>query len=484
MDLAFRTATGLARALRSAEVSSVELLDLYAERVARLNPRINAVVATDWDAARKRAREADAALARGESWGPLHGLPMTIKDAYEVVGMPATSGAPELADHRPTTHATAVQRLIDAGAVVFGKTNLPLWASDLQSYNEVYGTTNNPWDVTRGPGGSSGGAGAALAAGLTPLELGSDIGGSIRNPAHFNGVYGLKPSHGLVPVRGHIPGPPGVLAEGDLGVAGPMARSAEDLDLALDVLASPDETHAAAWRLELPEPRAQRLRDFRVAAWLDDPLCPVDSDVRERLAHAVAALRDAGVKVDEKARPEIDAADSRGVYLRLLSSVTTAGVPPAVIERMREAATRLSPADDGLAANMTRGAVLSHRDWLSDNERRAKLRARWADFFRDYDILLCPAAPTAAFPHDHSNINTRTIRIDGKEHAYFDQIFWAGLTTLVYLPSTVAPVGLAASGLPVGIQIVSGFCHDRSTTAFARALGEIVGGFQVPPGFE
>ena len=204
-DLAFRSATDLVAALRKREISSREALDHFLARAERFNPGINAIVAWDIEAARARAGAADAATARGQSWGPLHGLPMTIKDSIEVVGMPTTCGAPELREHRAVVNAPAVQRLLDAGAVLFGKTNLPIYAGDFQSYNEVYGTTNNPWDVTRIPGGSSGGAAAALAAGLTGFELGSDIGGSIRNPAHFCGVYGLKPSWGVVPSRGHIP---------------------------------------------------------------------------------------------------------------------------------------------------------------------------------------------------------------------------------------------------------------------------------------
>src|SRR5690606_37586313 len=216
------------------------------------NPALNAIVATDIEAARERARAADAALAAGESWGPLHGVPITIKDTFEVAGMPTTAGAKELRDHRPSSNAVAVQRLLDAGAIVFGKTNVPLYAGDLQTYNEVYGSTSNPWDLHRTPGGSSGGAAAALAAGLTALELGSDIGGSIRTPSHFCGVCGLKPSYGIIPSRGHIPGPPGTLSEADISVTGPMARSVDDLELALDILAGPDTPAAKGWRLELP----------------------------------------------------------------------------------------------------------------------------------------------------------------------------------------------------------------------------------------
>ena len=277
-DIEYRGAGQLVEAMRNREISSAELLDAYLARVEAHNGTINAVVATDVEAAKVRAAAADAATARGESWGPLHGLPITVKDTFEVVGMPCTAGAPELKDHRPSRHATSVERLIEAGAIVYGKTNTPIWAGDLQTYNDVYGTTNNPWDLERAPGGSSGGSAASVASGFSALELGSDIGGSIRNPAHFSGVAGLKPSFGIVPIRGHIPGPPGNLSGADIGVAGPLARNVDDLELALDVLAGPDEYDAPGWKLDLARPRRERVGDYRVAIWSEDPFCEVDQE--------------------------------------------------------------------------------------------------------------------------------------------------------------------------------------------------------------
>ncbi len=278
MDAAFASAGELAARLRQGEVSSRDLLDLFLERVEKLNPRINAVVTVDAARARAEAEGADEALARGDEVGPLHGLPMTVKDSLETEGMLTTSGAGELAGHVPAKDAVAVARLRSAGAIIFGKTNLASYASDVQTFNDLFGTTNNPWSTERSPGGSSGGAAAALAAGLTALELGSDIAGSIRNPAHYCGVFGHKPSYGLVPLRGHIPGPPGTLAEMDLGVAGPLARDADDLELALDAVAGP-LPEDAAYRLRLPPARGSSLQDYRGAAWLDDPFCPIDSEV-------------------------------------------------------------------------------------------------------------------------------------------------------------------------------------------------------------
>lgn len=478
-ELHFRSAAELTRALRRKDVSSLELLEHLLARTAQSNARINAIVHVDAERARERARAADAALARGESWGALHGLPITIKDSFEVAGMPCTSGAPELAKHVPARSATAAQRLIDAGAVVFGKTNLPLYAGDFQSFNAVYGTTNNPWDPTRGPGGSSGGSAAALAAGLTGFELGSDIGGSIRNPAHYCGVYGLKTSHGIVPMRGHIPGPPGTLAEGDLGVAGPMGRSAADLALGLDVLAGPDALDATAWQLVLPPPRTLRLGDARVGVWLEDPLGPVDAEVGDVLQRAVDAIAKAGATIDAKTRP-VDAAEQHRTYTQLLNAVMGAGMPPEVLARMDAAAAALPKSEDGQAAHTVRGMALRHREWLGMNERRTRLRGQWADYFREHDVLLCPIMPTAAFPHDQREMSQRTMRIDGKDEPYF-QLFWAGHAVNAYLPAAVAPVGRTRGGLPVGIQIVGPYLEDRTPIAFAAQLADVLGGFTPPP---
>jgi amidase len=472
------------RALSRRELSAVELLDHFAGRVERLNPRVNAVVATNFEAARARAAAADRALARGEARGALHGLPMTVKDALELVEMPTTCGAPELAKHFAERNADSVERLLQAGAVLFGKTNLPIWAGDFQTYNEVYGTTSNPFDPTRIAGGSSGGSAAALAAGLTPLELGSDIGGSIRNPAHFCGVYGHKPTYGIVPIRGHIPGPPGALAPGDLGVVGPLARAPEDLDLALGVLAGPRPEDAIAWRLELPPARRGKLREFRVAAWLADPAGPpIAAEVAGLLAGAVERIAGAGARVDERARPALDAAESHATYLRLLYGVIGAGFPPQLIRGLEQALPSLSPDARGPFAELVRGSVGSHRQWVADDETRWRHRARWADFFRHFDVLLCPIMPLAAFPHDHSPMEARTVDVDGRAVPYFDLLFWAGLFVIAGLPSTVVPIGRTRAGLPVGMQVVSAHLEDRTAIGFARHLEDLIGGFVPPTGY-
>jgi len=483
MGFEFQSATTLVKAISRREIGSLELLELFLDRVNKLNSPINAVVALDVEGARRRAREADEALARGQVLGALHGLPMTIKDTYEVTGMPATAGAPELKNYKPRKNALAVQRLMDAGAVIFGKTNTPLMAMDFQSYNAVYGTTNNPWDLTRVPGGSSGGAAAALAAGLTSLELGSDIGGSIRNPAHFCGVYGHKPSYGLVPLQGHIPGPPGTLSMGDLGVAGPLAQSADDLALAMGLLAGPIPLESAAWRLDLPEPRRQSLRDYRVAAWLSEPMAPIDTEIAGLLENLVTSLSRAGVTVNREARPTFSFEDSLRVYLRLLNAAISSGLPPEQFANLTKRAKELPADDQSLSAITVRSMTMPHREWIAENEIRTRLRYGWAEFFKNFDVLLCPVVPVPAFAHDHTPFDQRTLVINGEVRSYREMLFWVSHATGAYLPATVAPIGRTSSGLPVGVQIIGPYLDDFTTIDFARRLGEVTEGFVSPPGY-
>jgi amidase len=480
-DVHFQSATALAQALRRREIGSRELLEHFAQRIERFNPELNAVVTLDLERARSAADAADAADARGEFKGPLHGLPITLKDTFETAGLRTTAGAKIYERHVPARNAVVVQRLLDAGAIVFGKTNSPAFASDIQTFNDIFGTTNNPWDRARTPGGSSGGSTVALAAGFTAFEFGSDIGGSIRIPAHYCGVYGLKTTYGIVPSRGQIPGPPGSLAKRDISVAGPLARAAEDLDLVLAIVAGPLPDQAVAWRLALPPPRRKRLNEYRVAAWFDDPDFAVDHSLRNSLQQAADALRRAGVSVDEGARPAFTLRETFDTFLRLLYPVTTARLPDDAFDKLRAAAARYAPDDASGPARFARAATISHREWLQTNETRERLRAACAAFFEQYDVLLAPSSPTSPIPHDHSpDMMARTITVNGSTCWYWDQQAWIGLAGMAYLPATVAPVGLA-DGLPVGVQIIGPYLEDRTTIDFAKQLAAVVGGFQPPP---
>jgi amidase len=484
-DPTFLTATELLGALRAKEISSVELLDHYLGRIDQHNPDVNAVVTIDADRAHAEAAAADAARASGDELGLMHGLPITVKDALETEGMRTTCGAPFLADHVPERDATAVQRLRDAGAVIFGKTNTPVMAADGQAYNPIFGTTNNPWDVTRSPGGSSGGSSAALAAGLTPFEVGSDIAGSVRIPASYCGVYGLKPTWGVIPLRGHIPGPPGSLVEADMNVLGPLARGTDDLELGLDVMAGPDEARAAAWRLSLPPPRRNALSGYRLAVLLDDEACPVETEVVEVLRRAVDALSDAGAQVVER-EGAIPLAEAWRLHRALLMGVGCSGLTDEDFAALSGfVAASPDDADETVALLHARWLVQSKRDWNMVHDARTRAKAAWAEFFTEFDAFLCPTVCCTAPPHDQSpDMEARTIQINGETRPYWDQVSWIGIAGSVELPAVSAPVGVTSEGLPVGLQVVAPYLEDRTAIDVARRAAEVVGGFEVPPGFQ
>jgi amidase len=482
LDVPFRSAKQLAADIRKKKIGCLELLDLYLGRVEKYDPALNAIVVRDFNAARRRARAADRALARGQAWGPLHGVPMTIKESYDVAGLPTTWGVPDLRNNVATTNATVVDRLLGAGVVLFGKTNVPLYLSDWQSFNAIYGSTNNPWDVTRAPGGSSGGSAAALAAGLTALEAGSDIGSSIRNPAHFCGVFGHKPTWGIVPRHGQAL--PGQMAPVDIDVVGPLARSADDLALALSVMAGPDAIEAAGWRLALRPPRAKRLRDFKVALMLDAPGNDVAREVKDRLQALADFLGRQKARVDDRARPAIDTGEAFRVYVRLLRAATSSRQTDAEFEKNLATVRALAPDDESYYARAMRASVLPHRDWLAANETRHRMRRAWAEFFTKYDLLLCPVAGTAAFPHDQQGERyERTLVVNGKRVPVTDHLFWAGYSGAFFLPASAAPCGFTPAGLPVGVQIVGPQYGDLTCLAFARLLEREFQPFVPPPGY-
>jgi amidase len=484
-DLDHRSATELADLLTRGAVSAVELAEAAIARIERHDGVLNAVCVRDFDRALDAARDADAARARGER-RPLLGIPMTVKESFHVAGLPSTWGVREFAGSVPDTDALAVQRVKAAGAVVLGTTNVPLLLGDLQSYNDVYGTTNNPWDPSRTPGGSSGGSAAALAAGYGALSLGSDIGGSLRNPAHACGVYAHKPTVGMLPQRGHTPpGLPALPVDADLAVIGPMARSAADLGLLLDLLAEPDPLGSrSAYRLALPPARHETLAGHRVLVLESHPSIPTGASVRRAIAEFAERLAAAGATVAHESPLLPDQAEAARLYMRMLLSELGAGYPAEVYERARDGAARLDPEDRGLAAERSRGTVLSHRDWMLAGRERALLRRRWHDLFAEFDVVLCPIMPTPAFPHDHSPIPTRRIHIDGAadtDHDYFDQLALAGVATLPGLPATVLPVGSSEEGLPIGVQAIGAMYADHTTIRFAELAEREFGGFTPPP---
>lgn len=480
--LALAPAHEQARALAAGEVSAVQLLQQVLARVDHYNPRINAVIARDDAAARAAAEAADAALARGER-KPLLGVPVSLKENFHVAGYVTSVGDPAWANNLATADAPAVAALRDAGAVVIGKTNVPLALADLQSYNAVYGTSHNPWDLARTPGGSSGGSAAALAAGFSALDLGTDIGGSVRIPAHFTGVFSHKSSFGLV-YNGSLGVPPGKLSLRDLGVIGPLARSAHDLALVLPLLLNRDPVASTTWRAQLPPARQQRLSDFRVLLvphWPGQEASLSEQLVVQRLQ---AALREQGVQIvheaDLPAGVWPNLSQAHVLYRSLLASSL-----PAQVASTQTPGPSVSDAD----AAWRNGPYLTHSEWLVQHEARLQLRQQWAQVFEHVDVVLTPVLATPAFAHNHSepkDQRTFPVRYAEGERAvrFLDLFHWAGLPVLPGLPATSFPLGLDGDGLPISAQAVGSFLEDLTPIRFAQLLEDAgISQYQTPPGF-
>lgn len=468
--------------MRAGEVTSVDLTEAAIALIEREDKAVNAICVRDFDRARAAAVRADRARARGED-GPLLGIPVTVKESYNMVGLPTTWGIPEHRDFVPTEDAVQVSRLQAAGAVVLGKTNVPLGLQDIQTFNEIYGTTNNPWDHTRTSGGSSGGSAAALASGFGALSIGSDLAGSLRTPAHFCGIYSHKPTVGLVATRGMVAPPgPALPVEHDLAVAGPMARTARDLTVLLDVMAGPDPlTLGLAYDVRLPPARHERLADFKVLVVEDHPLLPSGAAVRAGVNRVADALVDGGARVERHSPLLPDLTETAELYSQLLFSSTVARFRVDAYEQLRARAAGLSPDDRSLDAARLRAMVFSHREWLEANNRREIHRHNWRALFTEFDAVVCPITPTPAFPHDHNpNVLERRIDIDGVEYPYFDQLVWAGVATMPGLPATAIPTGPSPEGLPVGVQLIGPMFEDRTPLRLAELLEQAIGGFQAP----
>jgi amidase len=455
------SATRQAGAIRTGEISSRALLEQIIARIEQFNPELNAVITSDFEQARSAATAADEAIARGDSVGPLHGLPITIKDALQTKGMRSTGGAVELKDNVPVQDAPVVKAVKDAGAIVIGKTNLPRWSGDIQAFNEMFGTTVNPWNRDRVPGGSSGGAATAVATGMTSFEIGTDIGGSIRFPSAFCGVFGHKPSFGIVPSSGYLDHKAGGSTEADVNVIGPIARYAEDLELLLDLLVRKEKP----WRVDL-DPPPEDVSALRVAAWLDDSFCPIDLEVHEVIDNAVAKLEASGVSVDRTARPDIDPDSASLTGMWLVGAALSQSLPDV---------------GENLEQEMP-NAGLTHREWLDTHMAREAIRAKWAEFFESFDAILMPVSFVPPFPHNQEgDFGTRTLVCNGEVRPYADIIRWTILTGMAYLPVTVPPIGLSNSGLPIGIQVVGPYGSDYRTIRLAARLSELCGGYRPPP---
>ena len=478
-ELAFQSALQLGAAIRNKSISAAEMLDYFLARVEKFNPALNAIVVEDFDRARECAIKADKALARDEVWGPLHGVPMTLKESYDVAGLLTTRGNPDLKDNRADRDALSVTRLKQLGVNLFGKTNVPYNLADMQSFNDIYGTTNNPWDLSRAPGGSSGGSAATLAAGMTGLDSGSDIGGSIRNPAHFCGVFGHKPTFGLLPPRGHAG--PGVLGESDLTVIGPMARSAIDLEVATLAMAGPDEIKSAGYQLNLQPCPHSTLAGFRVAVWQNDELAPVTEETRKRIDAVAQVVKEAGGIVDFKAQPDIDIANANDNYNDLLLAVMTSRNSREEYERLQGKLN--NPGFSESHYTQLRRQLASYRDYAISNEARTKSRWAWHEFFKSWDVVIMPVMPTPAFEHDHRPYHERTLQVDNETRSYGEGVFWSGHAINNYLPSTVIPTGAVGEGLPIGVQIMGPEYGDLKTIGFARLLEAAGFRFVPPPGY-
>ena len=475
----FSSATALRARLAARELSAVEALDAVMAQADRVNPSLNAIVARNDDAARKAAAESDARFANGTA-RPLEGLPITIKDAWEVAGLVSTGGVPDLAGFVPDEDAVPVARLRAAGAVIFGKTNVPLLSADFQSTNAVYGTSNNPWGVTRTPGGSSGGAAAAVASGMSTFELGSDIGGSIRWPAHANGLFGLKTTWDMVPDYGHVPPLRAARTRKPtaLNVTGPLARSAADLDLILSVIAGPLDQPSTTL---LKAPRATSAKGVRLALW-SDPFAPVDQSVSNAIDIVAAALAADGAQIDRAARPDVAMSEIFTVYSLLLHSIMLEGYPERIRMRMAAEARNLAPDDISHRALQIRAATLDGNGRKDVLARRAAIKARFAEFFSRYDGILAPVAAVPAIPHDHNpDVHARRIITEHGVRPYFDLLHWAAPATVAHLPAAVAPAGRDPQGLPIGVQIICAEEEDRTAIAIAGMIERAHGGFVAPP---
>lgn len=479
-DPDFGSALDAAAAIRAREISSLELTEHIFRRIDAYEPKLNAYTYQLREQALETARKADQVLASGASTGPFHGVPVNVKESFGVAGCPCTWGIPMFKDIKAPAHSVPVRRLLDAGSVLLGATNVPLFLMDGQAFNDIYGTSNNPWDLTRTPGGSSGGTAASLAAGTTFLSIGSDIGGSIRTPASFCGIYGHKPTLDIMDITGHLPGgaysAPGFTTL--LATGGPMARTASDLEAALRVLAGPEPPDSKAFHWTLPKPRHQSLAGFRVGYLLEDPAVPVDPEIQSAIETAVRACEKAGATVIPGWPDGFRFSELVVNYLFHLAAFDFSVMPPPRQQQAR------SLYEQHPEHPFAKPALASFAEWQSQNLKRLGYRAFWERYFQSVDVFLLPTAFTTAFVHDHTPTDTRTIPMPGgRLQPFWDIITYIAPATLTGCPATTAPAGLTRGGLPIGVQIIGPYLEDATPIHFAGLLANEIGGFQAPPGF-
>ena len=457
------------RQVRTGALSARAALERSLNAIGRLNGDLNAVVVMDAARARGRADALDRERAAGRPVGPLHGLPMTVKESFDVAGLPTSWGDPARADNTAAESSEVVRRLEAADAVILGKTNVAQGLADWETRNPLFGVTRNPCDATRSAGGSSGGSAAAVASGMVSADIGSDHGGSIRIPAHYCGIFGLKPTWNLIPMIGHSL--QGDLRAPDIAVAGPLARRAEDLAVLLSALAGPAEMDAAGWTVQLPQPEPRPPSSYRLAALLDHGDCPVDRPYRDVMEEFIDSLRQSGVTVDLSVLPDVSFTRATELMNLLVRAETATRLSEPAFQEAVSGAREARPDDDGHRRRNARGAALAHRDWLRLHEERQRIRMAWRRFFAGYDAFLCPVAASAAPPlAPGGELADRTIEVNGRPQPVLDQHFWSAVASVPYLPAVVMPIGTTAEGLPLGLQVMGPADHDLRVIALASLL--------------
>jgi amidase len=456
-------ATALAAALAAREVSAVELAEAHIADIEARDGALNAVVVRDFDRARASARQADEQLRAGARL-PLLGVPITIKESFDVAGLVSSWGLDAFRTAVAAEDAVAVARLWAAGAIILGKTNVSEGLAGWDARNPVYGATGNPLGKGLSPGGSSSGAAAAIAAGLVPLDIGSDLGGSIRGPAQFCGIFGHVASGGLIPLRGHALA--GRKARFDLSCPGPMARSARDLDLALSVLAGPDADEAVGYRLALPAPRQQTLAGLRVLVLDHHPMIVTDAEVSGAVALAATMMAEAGAQLHAASGIIPDVAAQTRTYLRLLGGAIALGLSSDELSALRQSQGAVDP--QSVAGLRLSGMMASHAEWLEANEERVKLGWAWKKVFEQYDVLICPAFPVPAITAEEAM--APGVMVDGRMLAREESVGWTAMGNVARLPATVVPIGQTRDGRPLAVQIIGPYLEDRTTIAVAGML--------------